>query len=86
MTSSENLCKGTWQIVDNTIYLDIEDARAMVQAYRNKGFRTYIETIGSGFKIVFVNCIGTDQAQRTIHTIRQMLKGTKSSLDIISVD
>ena len=72
--------------MDNKIYPSLEEARMKVQFYLNKGLRTYIEMIGKGYKIVFDNCIGQEETLQTIHTCRQMLKGTKTTLDIISVE
>ena len=88
MTSSENSCKkkGLWQVVDNKIYKSIEEARVLVQFYYNRGLSCYIETLGSGFKIVFCNCLGSELALEKIRYCRQMLKGTKQTLDIINID
>ena len=89
MTSSENLCKKAkrqWQIVDNQIFKNIEDARDYKNRYLNKGVNCYVETIGNGFKLVVANCYGLDETNSVISSVRKKVKEMKRNLEIISIE
>ena len=88
MTLSENSCKNKemWQIVDNEMFKTIEDARDQRQRYLNVGIEPYIESIGKGFKLVLMNCLGQQQTLTNISIFRKSIKGMKRKLEIISIE
>lgn len=85
MTLSENLCrKHNWQIVDNELFNNIEDARYQIEKYKARGINCYLDFIGNHFKIVFSTSVSLASAKIKRKELKTTIKDR--DVEIISLD